>query len=158
MYFFEKTSVFRRRRFSEKYKSSARKYQISDTPTSRGYARQAHHLPFALESLQLATYRSVAFVVTNSSLYVDLANGGSTYRDEFVTRKVTLAVVASCAYSETNRPRWTCRPCAMEFSPGWIWNLMTELRRRRFREVTFFRDVFLWCRTNANVCQIIRKG
>ena len=68
---FEKTPVFRRRRFSEKYKSSARKYQISDTPTSRGYARQAHHLLTSSESLQLATYRSVAFVVTNSSLYVD---------------------------------------------------------------------------------------
>ena len=50
--------------------------------------------------------------------------------------RVTLAVVASCTYSETIRPRWACRACAMGFGWGWIWNLMAELRRRS-REVIF---------------------
>ena len=43
----------------------------------------------------------------------------------------------------------------MEFGRGWIWNLMTELRRRS-REVTFFRDVFCGAERRKNLPMLTR--
>ena len=73
-------TFLKKRRFSEDVvfqKTTSRlhgRYQISALAESTAHARQVHHGPIASESLQVATYRSWGFVVTNSFLLADDAN------------------------------------------------------------------------------------
>ena len=73
-------TFLKKRRFSEDVvfqKTTSRlhgRYQISALAESTAHARQVHHGPIASESIQLATYRSWGFVVTNSFLFANNAN------------------------------------------------------------------------------------
>ena len=66
-----------------------------------------------------------AFPLASRTRLCSLArqNTPSRNRDELVTRKKTLAVVASCRHSETF-PHWRgCRACPVEVGTSEIWNL-----------------------------------